>query len=240
MIRGHRLPQSIARFFSNFPTIVHTRKKYTRILSMKHYFLVALAACSTAYSMVLKKPLLHTHHGVKSGIVVYRPEYEKKILAIALKDITRLASTFTHTKKEYQNLLHENVVPTLHSKGITTLVFLKDGEPIGFITYAFSNPWYSRLMAKISPNAEIYHLAIQQSERKSGFGSALVRAALADCHDKSVNRVSLWVTASGLGLGDFYAHFGFRLVRQTKLFEQQYALRLQPHPIKRMVKDIFK
>lgn len=208
---------------------------------MKHYFLVALAAaCSTAYSMVLKKPLIPTNHSVKSGIVVYRPEFEKKILAIALKDITRLVSTFTFTEKEYQKLLHENVVPALYTTGMNTLVFLKDGEPIGFITYAFSNPWYSRLMAKISPNAEIYHLAIQQSERKSGFGSALVRAALADCQDKFVNRVSLWVTASGLGLGDFYAHFGFRLVRQTKLFEQQYALRLQPHPIKRMVKDIFK
>ncbi len=206
---------------------------------MKHYFLVALAACSNAYSMVFKKPLIHTNHNAKSDIVVYRPEFEKKILAIALKDITRLASALTHTKKEYQKLLHENVMPTLHSKGITTLVFLKDGEPIGFITYALSNPWYSRLISKISPNAEIYHLAVQESERKNGFGSALVRTALADCQDKSVNRVSLWVTAAGLGLGDFYAHFGFRLVRQTKLFEQQYALRLQPHPVKRMLKDIF-
>lgn len=141
----------------------------------------------------------------KDGVHPYEPIYKQKVSRIALDNIPLLVSTMNFSKEHYKELLDAQIVPTFTDRDCVARVYLKDEEPVGFITYSIQEPWHRLLLPyQPGPNAEIHHLAIDELHKRKGYASKLVRDALADCKAKSVNRVSLWTTGSGFDLEDFY------------------------------------
>lgn len=178
-----------------------------------------------------------------NNIVPYQPKHAVQVLEIAKKDLPNLVSTTIHTNNEYKLLLDTQIAQSLKDPNLKTKVYLKNGEPVGFVTYQIYDPWYRKFFkSHLGPNAEIHHLAVAQSQRNKGYGKLLMQDVLEDCKKNGTNRISLWTTPSasfGTNLEQFYAKFGFNMVRQTKLFERQFALRLKTNPALTMAQLAF-
>lgn len=169
-----------------------------------------------------------SQHKIINGIVPYVLEHEPAVKKIALEHMPRLVDTWTFTQEEYQKLYLSDVKPALEDTHCNPTVYICQGKPAGFITYSFSSPWYSKLFKHGILNAKIHHLAVDTTYKGQGYGSALLNHVLEDCKKKSVAKVSLVTTDPGLG--SYYTRFGFDLVRQNKMAQAEYALRLKPHP----------
>jgi len=171
---------------------------------------------------------------VSDGVYPYLDAHEEAIARIALDNLSKLVSITKYTPEEYQRLLEREIIHSLRNSGkgvTTTKTYIHNEKPVGFITYGISNPWHRILVPQeVGPNAKIYHLAVDATARGKGYGSLLVKDVLSDLRDKSVNRVTLWTTTPSSDLRKFYATFGFKSARITKMKEEQYALRLKPHP----------
>lgn len=176
---------------------------------------------------------------LKNGVYPYHPDHMDKITHIARDRITSIVNCIgMQTPKDRDHLLKTNVIPAFERSDIISKVYLKDGKPVGFINYAIYQPWHRLILAnEIGPNAEIYHLAVDKNHKKIGYGTALISAAIADCKEKSTNRISLWTSIAD-NLMTYYPKFGFKLIRTTKLHEHQYELRLKPHPARIMMERI--
>lgn len=172
-------------------------------------------------------------NGMDNGVYPYKQEHQAPVAAIALPNMARLASTFTFTPKEYQSLLESEILPMLSGAlagKVHAHVYLHDGKPVGFITYNIKNQWYRPLLPdEVGPKAMIHHLAVDSKFEHNGYGSLLVKHALADLKSKSVSRVDLWTTG-GPRLEKFYYRLGFKCTQRTKMQEYRYTMRLQPHP----------
>lgn len=195
-----------------------------------HYlFYLTIVSCVPLHAMepLPKKPIIE-----QDGVRIYTTSHREKVLKIGLENITRLASTTTFSQDEYHRLVQQEIVPALESKAVTLKVYEKQGQAVGFITYRVTPQWYKKYVCvPFGPNAHILHLAVDHEHQKSGYGSVLLKDALADCKSQSVNRVTLWTTGNGWELEKYYRKFGFEITRETKVFrEREYALRLNRHP----------
>lgn len=63
-----------------------------------------------------------------------------------------------------------------------------------------------------------------------------MKHALEDCKKQSVRCVSFWTTS--YDLEKYYCSLGFQATRRTKLGEVRYELRLKPHPLKVLAKEL--
>ena len=196
-------------------------------MNYNYLFIFAILAYANLHAMAPLPKKLTTE---QDGVRIYNTSHREKVLKIGLENITRLASTNVFTAEEYQRLVREQIAPSLETD--TVKVYVKHGQPVGFITYQITQPWYKKYVSlPYGPNAHINHLAIEDAQRKNGYGSALLKAALEDCKSQSVNRVTLWTTGNGIQLESCYQRFGFNMIRETKVFfSRQYALRLNRHP----------
>lgn len=167
----------------------------------------------------------------ENGIHPYKEEYEPELRKIALADAPRLATTNVFTQEEYERLYQENIAPAFRDEAVSSMVYLVDGKPVGFINYSFYMPFYQKLtQSDLGPDAILEHIAVDKEFRKHGYGAQLMRYVLDDCKKRNVNKVSFWTTS--YAQDHFFSSFGFSVFRYTKLGETGYMLRLKEHPIK--------
>ena len=68
----------------------------------------------------------------------------------------------------------------------------------------------------LGPNAEILHIAIDESERKKGHGKALMEHTLRHCRKQGVKMVTLEMNKNDVDHRRFYEHCGFEAVATRK------------------------
>ncbi|GAB4824949.1 hypothetical protein Ancab_007821 [Ancistrocladus abbreviatus] len=86
-----------------------------------------------------------------------------------------------------------------------------NGEVAGYAMYS----WPSSLCASITK------LAVKEKHRRKGYGEALLRAAIAKCRTRNIQRISLHVDPSRNAAMNLYKKLGFRI---DSLIEQYYSL----------------
>lgn len=136
--------------------------------------------------------------------------HERVVAGIAFQHMHKLMSGVTPKNRE--TLLQDEVIPTLKCEGVTTKVYVIDGEPAGFINYFTHQPWYAcvvptQFQDRIKLHATIQMLAVDDKYQGKRIGSTLIENALKDCTDQSVSKVTLGTTDPTLD--EFYKRFGF-------------------------------
>ncbi len=177
----------------------------------------------------------------EDGVQPYEQKYEQALLALARPHIFCLASTFTYTEQERDELVKSQVLfllkETSTGKRYAARVYMHQGKPVGFITYGVKDPWYKKILPQevnreIGPDAMLHHLVVHDSYAGKGYGRALVKHAFEDLKKKQVNKIDVWTTGvCDRKVEDFYCGFGFDLTWHTKFHDRRYTLRLQPHPL---------
>ena len=90
------------------------------------------------------------------------------------------------------------------SRGPGEMAWLAEGPPgtvLGFV-----------VTRRVADEGEILDLAVRESARRAGVGTALLGVALADLGDAGVRRVFLEVRASNTAAQGFYRRHGFTAV----------------------------
>ncbi len=196
----------------------------------------------TCFSGMKNHNLPHKHN-----IIPYEAIHESKIRSIALDNINKLASDFRKSPVENYE---DNVKYALEHKSIYSKIYMHQDNPVGFITYTVYSPWYSQLSPfKSNPQSTILHLAVEKQYRGYGYGSALLKHTIDNCHKKSATKVSLTTTGWGYDessdAGNFYRKFGFRVspfsnaggIGVTTNRCERFSLRLKPHPVIRFAQS---
>ncbi len=75
-------------------------------------------------------------------------------------------------------------------------------------------------MSLLRLNAEILHIAIEETKRKEGHGKALMEHVLRHCRQQGVTKVAQEMEKNNLDLKRFYEHFGFEAVATRKNYYQ--------------------
>jgi ribosomal-protein-alanine N-acetyltransferase len=99
---------------------------------------------------------------------------------------------------------HENTTVTA---GGVFLVGEANGEIVGFV-----------MARHVVDESEVIYIAVRRSQRRSGFGAALLAAALKDAEAQGVARVFLEVRESNAGAIAFYRKHGFAQVGRRRAY----------------------
>lgn len=165
---------------------------------------------------------------------------EEAISIVALQHIPALTSIdplFGHSEKNYKKILKSEIIPALNGSDTTLKVYVCDGRPVAFICYTIHNPkrWFESVYKwfvpePIGPNAEIGYLAVHEEFQGNKIGEALVKKALEDCHNQSVNCIELSTTSERVE--SFYQKLGFEITRYpaTRMGAFGWTKRLKPNP----------
>lgn len=207
-----------------------------------HYNTHGMLSRTASYQLVIAQPGLSsrfTHDTIRD----YQAENDHiSIASIALKNLHKLTSDVT--EKNRSEILEKEIMSSLKSdKGTISKIYQIDDKPVGFINYYINHtpPWYQRFIPyPVVPNAHINFLAIEDKYQGQGIGTALLKHALKDCHNNSVNIVTLKTTDHDEILKKYYYKFGFEVERTSKSTGvTRFKKRLKPHPMSILSKEFF-
>lgn len=186
---------------------------------------------------------IHNHKNSSNNEAVHIQEYlasrdEIAVKKIAEDNIFSLVSVPLGKDCDRKKIAENEIISAANSSNFFSKVYRKDDKTIGFINYGLRPSWYSKTFPEhIGLDAKIYHLAIEKEYQGKGHGTLLLNHALKDCKEKSAHSASLWTTGGSFA-GDYYKKQGFNLKRRTKLNEEQWEMRFQPHPVK-ILRNVF-